>query len=196
MRSRPPARAGATRSASLACVLAAWALGAVAFPSSARAQGLDLATAAYVANYDDAAYCGEGLCSPDTVLCQRFDATHVDCVVGWFDVGPDVCGVVVRAVLRGSRIFSGHYGCRGRLQPRGAARFIRFGRHVRLRRFRERAGADEKNLYGLPHYDTRRQVYTGSSLPLTGGSLGREALLAAAMLAAGVVLRRRNARAA
>ena len=177
------------------CLLVALVLDAGATTAPADAHGLDLATAAFVADFDYASYvlCGEGDCDYEAALCVRFDAHQVDCAVGWQSVdGPRRCGVVIRAVLRGSRLFHGDYECRGRLQPLLAERFIRFDKRVRLRRFRadiDWPASDETNLYGVPHYDTRREVYTGGALPLTGANPWVEVLLGLAAIAAGVTLR-------
>jgi hypothetical protein len=178
--------------AMLGCASLVIALVIGATSARASAYGLDLATAAFVAAFDEEAECGEGTCSPEVVLCERFDALQVDCVVGFIDFKSRTCGLVVRAVLRGSRIYSGRYTCHGRLRPLVAARFIRSDKNVRLRRFR--AGIDwpaseERNRYGVPHYDTRRELYTGDELPLTGMSTAAELALGLAAIVAGLTLR-------
>lgn len=214
---------GRRRSASARCSTASLAvmlIGVTAcvlnLADTARAEvyGLDLATAAFAADFDPGAYCGEGTCGPDVVYCKRRDASQVDCVVGFIDTQTSIsdgssdgasaappveesrtCGLVVRVVQRGAQLFSGSYGCDGVLNPGGgatAARFVDFGAPVRLKRFRAGINwpaSDEKNRYGVPHYDTKRELYTGASLPLTGTSVWAWLASALAMLAGGFCLR-------
>jgi LPXTG-motif cell wall-anchored protein len=177
---------------------AALSTGVAAAPAYAQSPGLDLATAAFVAAFDDASYslCGESdVCSYEPALCVRLGASVVDCVVSRSGSGPRRCGVVIRAVLRGPHLFHGHYPCHGRLRPLVATRFVRFETQVGLRRFRagiDWPASDEKNLYGVPRYDTRREVYTGVELPLTGASPWWQLLLGLTLIGAGGTLRART----
>ena len=160
------------------CLLIGLLLTAGATVAQAEAYGLDLATAAFVANFDDASYelCGEGDCGYDAAVCVRLGSAQVDCVVGYSEGGsPRRCGVVIRTMLRGSRLFHGHYGCSGKLQPLLADRFVRFDKDVPLTRFRAEIdwpASDEKNLYGVPQYDTRREIYRRRPAPHRHEPLG------------------------
>lgn len=164
---------------------------------AARAQGqeLDLATAAFAADFDPGSYCGEGSCGPEVVFCKRHDASQVDCVVAFIDGDDDsrTCGLVVRVVLRGAQLFSGSYSCDdGDLKVNPPAKFVRFGKQVRVTRFRAGihwSASDEKNRYGVPHYDTKDELYTGANLPLTGTSVEAWVIVSLAMLAVGTCLR-------
>ena len=186
---------GVRATLALAAVLSTGVAAATAY---AQTPGLDLATAAFVAAYDDASYslCGESdACSYEPALCVRLGPPVVDCVVGRSAGGPRRCGVVIRAVLRGRRLFHGHYRCHGRLRPVVAKRFVRFETQVGLRRFRagiDWPASDEKNLYGVPRYDTRREVYTGSELPLTGATPWWQLLLGLTLIGTGGMLRVRT----
>jgi hypothetical protein len=134
---------------------------------TAAFHGLDFATAAFVADFTDEAgeLCGEEDCDYGTKRCFRNANRRVDCVVGFiWSGGRWMCGLVVTVVLRGIKVYEGSYNeCEGeRLRPITRSRFIRPRRHPKLARFRagiDWPAQDERNRYGVPRYDTKRDVY-------------------------------------
>jgi hypothetical protein len=131
---------------------------------------LDRATALWVAESHNDVYwlCGEAdecLAEP---FCVEVSARRVDCPVrSRFQPGdPVVCGVVISVQLRGRRLFSYGYGCRGRWQADRRifvrADIQRAGRRYRLDEKDAPWLADEvsqRNRYGVPRIDSARDVF-------------------------------------
>jgi len=131
---------------------------------------LDLATALLVAEGHSDVYwlCGEADGCLRQQVCVRVGERRVDCPVRYRfkDGEPITCGVVISVHLRGRRLFSYSYGCRGRWSAQHN-RFVRRDIYRKGRQYRidergapwVRSEMTDANRYGIPRFDIDRDVF-------------------------------------
>jgi hypothetical protein len=131
---------------------------------------LNLATAYWAAEDSEDVYwlCGEAdFCSADPV-CVRLSSARIDCPVKsrFQPDRPLICGVVMSIRLRGRRVLTSSYRCRGRWHANSRA-FVQpwLAPNGELLRVDERHAPwlaeeiNEPNRYGIPRFDVRRDLF-------------------------------------
>ncbi len=131
---------------------------------------LNHATALWVAEAHSDVYslCGESESCGATPACAWVANRRIDCPVEVDESGEKsaTCGVVISVQLRGRRVYSSSYGCRGAWGP-NPRRFVhrdvrRAGRRFRIDQWEYPWLAEEinhANRYGLPRFDVVRDLF-------------------------------------